>query len=56
MQKPDCLTRRLKPGTLWADLQIGESATDYFITYIAYDEIIVEHQAFVDRIVAYPLQ
>jgi hypothetical protein len=46
----------LKPGTLWADLQIGESATDYFITYITYDEIVVEHQVILDRIVAYPLQ
>ncbi len=46
----------LKPGTLWADLQIGESATDYFITNITYYEIIVEHQVIMDRIVAYPLQ
>ncbi len=46
----------LKPGTLWADLQIGESATDYFITYISYYEIVVEHQVIEDRIVAYPLQ
>ncbi len=42
-------------GTLWADLQIGESATDYFITYITYYEIIVEHQVIMDCIVAYPL-
>lgn len=46
----------LKPGTLWADLQIGESAADYFITYITYYEIIVEHQVILDRIVAYPLR
>jgi hypothetical protein len=46
----------LKPGTLWADLHIGESATDYFITYITYYEIIVEHQVVEDRIVAYPLE
>ena len=44
-----------KPGTLWSDLQTGESATDYFITYITYYEIIVEHQVITDRIVAYPL-
>jgi hypothetical protein len=45
----------LHSGILWADLQVGESATDYFITYITYYEIIVEHQVIMDHIVAYAL-
>lgn len=48
--------KSMKAGTLWADIEVGASATDYFITYIQYYDIVVEHRVVIDRIVAYPLE